>query len=103
MRQRRSQSCYQFDFTFTEVKGVSKEVIYLATSLTRVKGEVKANAIFVLTFDACQKCSKSNFSSPVVYRATSGSNQSERRKDNGGIIFGVTCVISIGHAINLFT
>ena len=62
-RQRRSQSCYQFDFTFTEVKGVSKELIYLATSLTRVKGEVKANSIFDLTFDACQKCSKSNFSS----------------------------------------
>ena len=37
------------------------------TSLTRVKGEVKANTIFDLTFDACQKCSKSNFSS----RATS--------------------------------
>ena len=39
----------------------------------------------------------------LVDRATSGSNQSERRKDNGGIVFWVTCVISIGHAINLFT
>ena len=54
-----------FDFTFTEVKGVSKEVIYLATSSTRVKGKVKANTIFDVTFDACQKCSKYNFSSRV--------------------------------------
>ena len=35
----------------------------MATSLTRVKGDVKANTIFDLTFDACQKCRKSNFSS----------------------------------------
>ena len=33
------------------------------TDLPNVKGEVKANTIFDLTFDACQKCSKSNFSS----------------------------------------
>ena len=38
----------------------------MATSLTRVKGEVKANTIFDLTFDACQKCSKPNFSSRVI-------------------------------------
>ena len=38
----------------------------MATSLTRVKGEVKAKTIFDLTFDACQKCSKSNFSSRVI-------------------------------------
>ena len=37
----------------------------MATSLTRVKGEVKSNTIFDLIFDACQKCSKSNFSSRV--------------------------------------
>ena len=38
----------------------------MATSLTRVKGEVKANTIFDLTFDARQKCRKSNFSSRVI-------------------------------------
>ena len=47
----------------------------MATSLTRVKGEVKANTIFDLTFDSCQKCSKSNFSSraseqPVISNET---------------------------------
>ena len=35
--------------------------------------------------------------------ATLGSNQSERRKDNGAIVFWVTCLISIGSVINLFT
>ena len=81
MRQRRSQSCYQFDFTFTEVKGVSKEVIYLATSFTRVKGEVKANTIFDLTFDACQKCTKSNFR-PLSFDdpAVTPRNHQEKRK-----------------------
>ena len=39
----------------------------MATSLTRVKGDVKANTIFDLTFDACQKCRKSNFSSRVKH------------------------------------
>ena len=38
----------------------------MATSLTRVKGDVKANTIFDLTFDARQKCRKSNFSSRAL-------------------------------------
>ena len=39
----------------------------------------------------------------VVKWAISGSNQSEHRKDSGGIVFWVTCLISIGHVISLFT
>ena len=46
----------------------------MATSLTHVKGDVKANTIFDLTFDACQKCRKSNFSSRelVLWEPTHG-------------------------------
>ena len=32
-----------------------------------------------------------------------GSNQSERRKDIGAIVFCVTCLISMGYVVNLFT
>ena len=32
----------------------------------RVKGDVKANTMFGLTFDARQKCSKSSFSSRKI-------------------------------------
>ena len=39
----------------------------------------------------------------VARMATLGSNQSERRKDNGAIVFWVTCLISIEYVINLFT
>ena len=35
----------------------------MPVSLTHVKGDVKADTIFDLTFDARQNCSKSNFSS----------------------------------------
>ena len=51
----------------------------MATSLTRVKGDVKANTIFDLTFDACQKCRKSNFSSRAGTRA-----KKKKMNDGGG-------------------
>ena len=46
----------------TLVKDVAKYITSLLTPLTSFKAEVKANTIFALTFDACQKCGKSNFS-----------------------------------------
>ena len=36
----------------------------------RVKGEVKANTIYDVTFDGRQKCSKSNFSSRARWFAS---------------------------------
>ena len=54
----------------------------MATSLTRVKGEVKANTIFDLTFDARQKCRKSNFSSREMYMYVDGCGYRDNDNDD---------------------
>ena len=45
------------------VKGISKLVMDLTVSLTCVKGKVKSDSRFDLSFAKDQMCSKSNFSS----------------------------------------
>ena len=47
------------------VKGISKLVMGLTVRLTCVKGKVKSDSRFDLSFAKDQMCSKSNFSSRV--------------------------------------
>ena len=47
------------------VKGISKLVMDLTVRLKCVKGKVKSDSRFDLSFARDQMCSKSNFSSPV--------------------------------------
>ena len=48
------------------VKGISKLVMDLTVRLTCVKGKVKSDSIFDLSFAKDQMCSKSNFSSRLL-------------------------------------